>query len=209
MTSLLCAGEVEVILQSISAGGLAGPDAPLVSTLLESPCTQCNQLLRIADLQSVAIREESTPTLQSFVRLSWAIGRGRYISPLTRQPPPPYRLQTLMSVRRRGPCCARLALLCRSVCTFSSAECTSRSQGSVLLVSCKLGDQTWQQQTNQPAISHIVSGKLADKRNKACYTSTSDSHWCVSSIVCDAVEGCRSADSVQLRCSWSCFGFCE
>lgn len=50
---------MEVILQSISAGGVATPDAPLASTLLQSPSAQCNQLLRIADLQSVAIREES------------------------------------------------------------------------------------------------------------------------------------------------------
>ena len=50
---------MEVILQSITAGGLAAPDAPVVSTMLQSPSTQCNQLLRIADLQSVAIREES------------------------------------------------------------------------------------------------------------------------------------------------------
>ena len=50
---------MEVILQSITAGGLAAPDAPVVSTMLQSPSSQCNQLLRIADLQSVAIREES------------------------------------------------------------------------------------------------------------------------------------------------------
>ena len=50
---------MEVTLRSISAGGLASPDAPLVSTMLQSPSAQCNQLLRIADLQSVAIREES------------------------------------------------------------------------------------------------------------------------------------------------------
>lgn len=55
----MCAGEMEVTLRSISAGGLASPDAPLVSTMLQSPSAQCNQLLRIADLQSVAIREES------------------------------------------------------------------------------------------------------------------------------------------------------
>ena len=55
----MCAGEMEVTLRSISAGGLASPDAPLVSTILQSPSAQCNQLLRIADLQSVAIREES------------------------------------------------------------------------------------------------------------------------------------------------------
>lgn len=53
------AGEMEMILQSITAGGLAAPDAPVVSTTLQSPSSQCNQLLRIADLQSVAIREES------------------------------------------------------------------------------------------------------------------------------------------------------
>lgn len=53
------AGEMEVTLQSIGAGGLTTPDAPLVSTMLQSPSAQCNQLLRIADLQSVAIREES------------------------------------------------------------------------------------------------------------------------------------------------------
>ena len=46
-------------MRSIGAGGLAKPDAPLVSTMLQSPSVQCNQLLRIADLQSVAIREES------------------------------------------------------------------------------------------------------------------------------------------------------
>ena len=55
----LQAGEVEVILQSIAAGGRASPDVPLVSTMLQSPSAQCNQLLRIADLQSVAIREQS------------------------------------------------------------------------------------------------------------------------------------------------------
>ena len=55
----MLSGEVEVILRSISVGGLAGAEAPLVSTLLQSPAQQCNQLLRIADLQSVAIREES------------------------------------------------------------------------------------------------------------------------------------------------------
>ena len=53
------AGEMQVILQSITAGGLAAPDAPLASTMLQSPSAQCNQLLRIADLQSVAIREQS------------------------------------------------------------------------------------------------------------------------------------------------------
>lgn len=50
---------MEVHLQSIGVGGLASPDAPLVSTVLQSPSAHCNQLLRIADLQSVAIREES------------------------------------------------------------------------------------------------------------------------------------------------------
>ena len=50
---------MEVTLRSISAGGLASPDAPLVSTMLQSPSVRCNQLLRIADVQSVAIREES------------------------------------------------------------------------------------------------------------------------------------------------------
>ena len=58
-TDHVSSGEMEVILQSITAGGLATPDAPLASTMLQSPSTQCNQLLRIADLQSVAIREES------------------------------------------------------------------------------------------------------------------------------------------------------
>lgn len=50
---------MEVRLQSIGVGGLSSPDTPLVSTVLQSPSAHCNQLLRIADLQSVAIREES------------------------------------------------------------------------------------------------------------------------------------------------------
>lgn len=50
---------MEVHLQSIGVGGLSSPDSPLVSTVLQSPSVHCNQLLRIADLQSVAIREES------------------------------------------------------------------------------------------------------------------------------------------------------
>ena len=49
---------MEVHLQSIGVGGLASPDTALVSTVLQSPSVRCNQLLRIADLQSVAIREE-------------------------------------------------------------------------------------------------------------------------------------------------------
>ena len=56
---MLSAGDMEVHLHTIGVGGLCTPDAPLVSTVLQSPSVHCNQLLRIADLQSVAIREES------------------------------------------------------------------------------------------------------------------------------------------------------
>lgn len=52
------AGGVNISVQAINAGGVSSLEELTPTFMLQSPSAECNQLLRIADLQSVAIREE-------------------------------------------------------------------------------------------------------------------------------------------------------
>ncbi len=52
------AGDLDLSIRRISAGGTEALGVAPSEILLQSPSAQCNRLLKVADLQSVSIREE-------------------------------------------------------------------------------------------------------------------------------------------------------
>ena len=58
MFLVMPAGDLDLSIRRISAGGTEALGVAPSEILLQSPSAQCNRLLKVADLQSVSIREE-------------------------------------------------------------------------------------------------------------------------------------------------------
>ena len=75
------AGDLDLSIRRISAGGTEALGVAPSEILLQSPSAQCNRLLRVADLQSVSIREEgfepAAVQVQSATQLTTLPGHAR------------------------------------------------------------------------------------------------------------------------------------
>ena len=75
------AGDLDLSIRRISAGGTEALGVAPSEILLQSPSAQCNRLLRVADLQSVSIREEgfepAAVQVQSATQLATLAGHAK------------------------------------------------------------------------------------------------------------------------------------